>query len=95
MIKKPNYEPELKQKILRLHLEEGRTQKSLTFEEDKRLCRKLAEKNHHEFGLWLFRQFKVCANGYYDYLKRRKEAHFQRKVEVLWQFVIRGYPHQK
>jgi transposase len=31
--KKPNYEPELKQKILRLHLEEGRTQKSLT-EED-------------------------------------------------------------
>ena len=32
MTKKPNYEPELKQKILRLHLEEGRTQKSLTEE---------------------------------------------------------------
>jgi transposase len=30
--KKQNYEPELKQKILRLHLEEGRTQKSLTEE---------------------------------------------------------------
>jgi transposase len=30
--KKPYYEPELKQKIIRLHLEEGRTQKSLTEE---------------------------------------------------------------
>ena len=32
MAKKPYYEPELKQKIIRLHLEEGRTQKSLTEE---------------------------------------------------------------
>ena len=28
MAKKPYYEPELKQKIIRLHLDEGRTQKS-------------------------------------------------------------------
>ena len=32
MAKKPYYEPELKQRIIRLHLEEGRTQKSLTEE---------------------------------------------------------------
>lgn len=77
MTKKSSYEPEFKEKILRLHLEEGRTQKSLTeeyglgqgtisywlkqhrkeclsnpklqqqtdaFEENKRLRRKLAEK---------------------------------------------------
>ena len=32
MIKKKRYEPELKEKILRLHVEEGRTQDSLTKE---------------------------------------------------------------
>ena len=35
------------------------------------------------FGLrWLFRKLKVYPNGYYNYLKRRKEAHFQRKADV-------------
>lgn len=32
MIKRKEYEPELKEQILRLHLEEGRTQSSLTKE---------------------------------------------------------------
>ena len=32
MIKRKEYEPELKERILRLHLEEGRTQSSLTKE---------------------------------------------------------------
>ena len=32
MIKRKEYEPELKDRILRLHLEEGRTQSSLTKE---------------------------------------------------------------
>ena len=36
------YDPELKEKVLRLYLEEGRTKKSLT--ENKRLRRELAEK---------------------------------------------------
>ena len=51
-------------------------------------CLPVIEENHHEFGLrWLFRKLNVYPNGYYNYLKRRKEASFQKKAEVQRQIV--------
>lgn len=41
------------------------------------------ENNHLEFGLrWLFRKLNVHPNGYYNYLKRRKQAYLRKKAEV-------------
>lgn len=141
MARNRRYEPEFKEKVLRLHLEEGRTIKSLTeeynlgqgtlsywlqqrrkecqsdtklkeqtdaYEENRRLRKELAkkkerdrfpkksrgilckgnrvvvyqfiEKHHQEFGLrWLFRKLDVYPNGYYNYLKRRKDAYYAKK----------------
>src|SRR5690554_8055509 len=54
-----------------------------------------SEKNHHEFGLrWLFRKFEVYPNGYYNYLQRRKDAHFQRKADVQRKIVSNYHERQ-
>lgn len=53
------YNPELREKILRFYLEEGRTKKSLTEEYQ------FIQKYHETFGFrWLFCKFNLSPNAY-------------------------------
>lgn len=65
-----HYEPEFKKMIVRLHIEEGRSLKSLAVEYGV---------SHANISI---RKFNICPNAYYNYLKNRKADYHQHKDEI-------------
>lgn len=76
------YKPELKERVLRLHFEKGRTKKgsSILCQGNRLVVYQFIHKTSIIFGpIWLLCKFNLYLNAYYNYLKNRKLAYHAQK----------------